>query len=141
MNRMRPEDLRFRTDRQRSWMPAWLVLGGFAAAVTAGYAIHHRAEDAPSRGAPTKIVRAGIPCELTGEARPASHGAGFVLTGQCPGGAAPIQPTLSLWMQLIDALPPEHRVVIVKCGVRENGGYTDCRKTSEFASDSGEGNR
>jgi hypothetical protein len=37
-------------------------------------------------------------------------------------------------MQLIEALPREDRVVIVKCGVRDSGSYTDCRKTNEFAS-------
>lgn len=133
---MRREDSGFRTKPKRSWVSAWVVLGGLAAAATAGYAIHHQAKNNPSQDVQTKVVRTGIPCELTGEARPASHGAGFVLTARCPGGAAVIQPTLSLWMQLIDALPREERVVVVRCGVRDTGSYTDCRKTNEFAGNS-----
>jgi hypothetical protein len=132
MNQARPEDLGSRTTPRRSWVAAWVVLGGLAAAATAGYAAkQHRAQ-----GVHAKAERTSIPCELTGEAKPSSHGAGFVLTGQCPGGAASIQPTLSLWMHLIETLPREDRVVIVKCGVRDNGSYTDCRKTNELASNS-----
>jgi len=136
MNRARPEDVGFKATQKRRWVSAWLVLGGLTAAVTAGYAIEHAAKQTPTEGAHSKVVRTGIPCELTGEAKPVSQGAGFVLTGQCPGGAASIQPTLSLWMQLIEALPREDRVVTVKCGVRDNGSYTDCRKTSELAGNS-----
>jgi hypothetical protein len=136
MNKARPEDLGFRTTPRRTWVTAWMVLGGLAAAATAGYGIEHAAKQHQPQGAHGKTERASIPCELTGEAKPSSHGAGFVLTGQCPGGAASIQPTLSLWMQLIETLPREDRVVIVKCGVRDNGSYTDCRKTNEFASNS-----
>jgi hypothetical protein len=136
MNQGRPEDLGSGTTPRRSWVAAWLVLGGLTAAATAGYVIEHAAKQNNIPNAHGKAERASIPCELTGEAKPSSHGAGFVLTGQCPGGAASIQPTLSLWMQLIETLPREDRVVIVKCGVRDNGSYTDCRKTNELASNS-----
>jgi hypothetical protein len=134
MNGARPEERRSRIDRKRRWLQAAVVLGGLASLSAVGFLTHKNVEEDTSRRANTKLVRSGIPCELTGEATPVSDGAGFVLVGQCPGGRATVRPTLSLWMQLIEALPSEKRVVILKCGVHGNGSYTDCRKTNEFAS-------
>ena len=134
MSRAGPEESSFRSDQKRRWLQAAIVLVGLASISAVGLVIHNKVEEDTGRRANTKVVRSGIPCELTGEATPVSHGAGFVLIGQCPGGTAPVQPTLSLWMQLIEALPSDKRVVVVKCGVRGNGSYTDCRKTNDFAS-------
>ena len=138
MDYARPDHLGFRSDRTPSWRSAFVVLGGLAIAATAGFAIQQNLRPDVGGRAHTETTRTVIPCELTGEARPVSHGAGFVLTGQCPGGEAAIKPSLSLWTQLIEALPREGRVVIVRCDVRGNGSYTDCRKTNEAATNSEE---
>jgi hypothetical protein len=116
MSRAGPEEPRFRTDQKRRWLQAAVVLVGLALITVVGLIIRNKVEEDTSRRAGTKVVRGGIPCELTGEATPVSHGAGFVLIGQCPGGTARVQPTLSLWMQLIEALPTEKRVVVVNVG-------------------------
>jgi len=119
--------------KRRRWQAA-LVLGSLALFGSLGtIAIYKKAETDTRRQAIEEVQSNGLPCELTSEANPVSGGAGFVLIARCPNGPAPVQPTLSLWTQLIDALPSKKRVVVLRCGARKNGDLTDCRKTNELA--------
>jgi len=124
-----------RGEPRYSRLRAALVLGGLAAFGAVGTAaIYKKAEDDTARRANAEIVQKNVPCELTGEAVPASGRAGFALKARCPdGGTAYVRPTLSLWTRLIEATPSENKTVA--CIGRRNGSYTDCRKPdATFAS-------
>ena len=118
---------------RRRWVWAALVLGSLAAGGAIGTAaIYKKAEQDTKARVGAEIVRTGVFCELTGEAAPASGGAGFVLKAQCADGSVTfVPPTLSLWTRVIESVPSEKKTVT--CVVRRNGNRTDCRKPAEFA--------
>ena len=118
---------------RRPWGWAAGVLGSLAVSgALATAAIYKKAEQDTKARAGEEIVRTGMYCELTGEAAPASGGAGFVLKAECADGSVTfVSPALSLWTRVIEAAPSDKKTVT--CVIRRNGNRTDCREPAEFA--------
>ena len=102
-----------------------LALGGVLAFTATYISLHDGKKTSASKAVSTAF------CGLTSEATPTAGGVGFTLKAQCPGGTKLVQPNLSLWIQLVEALPDEKRLVL--CTVRGKDDLADCRRKSDFA--------
>ena len=129
MSRVASADLPFSEHRKRRAGIVALIAGLLTVAVIGAVAVLNTGDDHDKVPRSNGIVT-GF-CTLTSEASPTKGGAGFALKAQCPTGTMRVQPTLSLWMQLIEALTEDKR--LVSCTVRGKGELADCRKTDQVA--------
>ena len=132
MDQSATEPLRYRRLGRYRWHSTFLVPVGVLLVVALSvHTLYRMAQGQSEKKANAEIVRTGIRCDLTDIAMPNAERGGFVLKANCPQGTADVAPSMSLWVRLIEALPSDQRVV--KCAVRRDGKYTDCKRTDEFA--------